>query len=68
MSRLKSIALLLSGSLASMLFCGLLIVGHIDSEAAVDENRPAIVSDSKIDDVGGMPLWLQTDPQWRNIP
>lgn len=67
MSRLKSIALLLSGSLTSMLFCGLLIVGHIESGAVVGEKRTAIVSDSKIDDVSGMPLWLQNDPQWRSV-
>ena len=33
MSRLKAVALVLSGALASMLFCGWLIVGHIESDA-----------------------------------
>lgn len=33
MSRLKAVALVLSSALASMLFCGWLIVGHIESDA-----------------------------------
>ena len=33
MSRLKAVALVLSGALASMLYCGWLIVGHIESDA-----------------------------------
>lgn len=60
MSRLKAVALVLSGSLASMLFCGWLIVGHIESDAgalaeareegyaAAEEDRLAIVVDRPI--------------------
>ena len=60
MSRLKAVALVLSGALASMLFCGWLIVGHIESDAgalaeareegyaAAEEDRLAIVVDRPI--------------------
>ena len=80
MSRLKAVALVLSGALASMLFCGWLIVGHIESDAgalaeareegyaAAEEDRLAIVVDRPIAEGNSMPLWLQTDPQWDYIP
>lgn len=80
MSRLKAIALVLSGALASMLFCGLLIVGHIESDAgalqrareegyaAAEEDRIAILADRPVEDGTHMPLWLQTDPQWNDVP
>ena len=74
MSRLKAVALVLSGALASMLYCGWLIVGHIESDAgalaeareegyaAAEEDRLAIVVDRPIAEGNSMPLWLQTDP------
>ena len=80
MSRLKAVALVLSGALASMLFCGWLIVGHIESDAgalaeaheegyaAAEEDRLAIVADRPIAEGNSMPIWLQTDPQWDYIP
>ena len=80
MSRLKAVALVLSGALASMLFCGWLSVGHIESDAgalaeareegyaAAEEDRLAIVVDRPIAEGNSMPLWLQTDPQWDYIP
>ena len=80
MSRLKAVALVLSGALASMLYCGWLIVGHIESDAgalaeareegyaAAEEDRLAIVVDRPIAEGNSMPVWLQTDPQWDYIP
>ena len=68
MSRLKAVALVLSGALASMLFCGWLIVGHIESDAgalaeareegyaAAEEDRLAIVVDRPIAEGNSMPL------------
>lgn len=80
MSRLKGAALVLSGALASMVFCGLLLVGHANDDArAIMEARSdgyeeaerdwsAIVAERPATDVLAMPLWLQTDPQWANAP
>lgn len=80
MSRLKSVALVLSGALVAMLFCGWLIVNHAESDAsalsearqagyeAAERDRSAIVSDRPIAEGNTMPLWLQTDPQWSYIP
>lgn len=62
-----------------MLFCGWLIVGHIESDAgalaeareegyaAAEEDRLAIVADRPIAEGNSMPIWLQTDPQWDYI-
>lgn len=80
MSRLKSLALVLSGVLAAMLPCGLLIVGHVEDDAtaliqarqegykAAEQDQSVIVRDRPIAEGNNMPLWLQTDPQWSYIP
>ena len=80
MSRLRGAALALSGALASMLFCGALIVGHAQTDAdaldkarqegyeAAERDRLAVVQDRPIAEGNNMPLWLQTDPQWDYIP
>lgn len=74
MSRLKGAILVLSGALASLLFCGCLIIGHAESDAgalaearqkgyeAAEQDRLAIVCDRPIAEGNSMPLWLQTDP------
>ena len=80
MSRLNGAALVLSGALASMVFCGLLLVGHANDDAralvdarndgyeAAERDRLAIVADRPIAEGNHMPLWLQTDPQWASVP
>lgn len=80
MSRLKGAALVLSGALASMVFCGLLLVGHANEDAqavmearsdgyeAAERDWSAIIAERPATDVLTMPLWLQTDPQWAYAP
>lgn len=80
MSRLKAVALVLSGALASILFCGWLIIGHVESDAsalsearkdgyeAAEQDRLTIVKDRPIAEGNHMPLWLQNDPQWSHVP
>lgn len=80
MSRLRACALFLSGALAALLFCMLLIVGHANDDAAAiaqarqdgyeaaESERLAIVEDRPIAEGNHMPLWLQTDPQWSHVP
>ena len=74
MSRLKAVALGASGALASMLFCGWLIVGHIRerrgralkrAKRATRRRRKtalAIVVDRPIAEGNSMPLWLSDRP------
>lgn len=69
MSRLKSIALVLSGALASMLFCCWLIVSapQVPSEAETGGNAdaPVVVSDKPAPSV---PVYTQTDERWGGLP
>ena len=55
MSRLKAVALVLSGALAE---------ARQEGYEAAERDRLAIVRDRPIAEGNSMPLWLQTDPQW----
>lgn len=80
MSRLKGAILVLSGALASLLFCGWLMVGHVEGDAGAlaearhegyataEQDRLAIIRDRPLAEGSSMPLWLQTDPQWSYMP
>lgn len=80
MSRLKAVALALSGALASMLFCSWLIVCRAEGDTgalvetrqdgyeAAERDRLAVMRDRPAAEGANMPLWLQTDPQWSYIP
>lgn len=80
MSRLlKPAAFALSGALAALIFCCLLVAGMADDAARVradaysqgyedakEDSQPLF--DRPIPEGNHMPLWLQTDPQWDYIP
>lgn len=80
MSRLRAVAIALSGALASMLFCLACMVGHAESvEAAraqgydegytkAESAQLSVVTERPVPEGTHMPLWLQTDPQWSYIP
>lgn len=80
MSRLKAAAFALSGALAALLFCAVLIVSHANDDAAAlvaarqagyeaaERERLAVVIDRPIAEGAHMPLWLQDDPQWAGAP
>ena len=69
MSKLKAIALVLSGALASMLFCCWLIVSapQVPSEAETggSAEAPVVVSDKPAPSV---PVYTQTDERWGGLP
>lgn len=79
-SRPAAACLLLAGALASMVYCGALMVGAsdgIERERAeaydrgfsdAEEEQARIIADRPLPEGNHMPLWLQTDPQWSYIP
>lgn len=76
MARLKLAAALLTGALAATCWWGWLMLDHADQDAqALAEARERgrqeamePILDRPVPDGCWMPMWLQTDPQWANVP